>query len=59
MKKYIGLLVCAVSLAVPSFAAEHIVSRSVKTAAKDTYKVTKVSADKGCKATKSAVKFVF
>jgi hypothetical protein len=30
MKKCVGLLVCVVGLSVPSFAAEHLVSRSVK-----------------------------
>ena len=44
MKKCVGLLVCVVGLSVPSFAAEHLVSRSVKVVANDTYKVTKVSA---------------
>jgi hypothetical protein len=59
MKKYIGVIVCAVAFSVPSFAAEHLVSRSVKLMAKDTYKVTKVAAEKGAKATESVVKFVF
>ena len=59
MKNYIGLLVCVMGLSVPTFAAEHLVSRSVKVVAKDTYKVTKVSAEKTGKAVKSAVKFVF
>jgi len=59
MKTYIALLVCALYLSAPSFAAEHIVSRSVKVVAKDTYKATKVSAEKGGKVTVAAVKFVF
>jgi hypothetical protein len=59
MKKYIGLLVCAMSLSVSSFAGEHLVTKSVKVAAKDTYKVTKVSAEKTGKAAEAAVKFVF
>jgi hypothetical protein len=59
MKRYFGVLVCALGLSVPSFAAEHLVSRSVKVVAKDTYKVTKGSTEKAAKATESVVKFVF
>jgi hypothetical protein len=59
MKPQIGLLVCALSLSAPSFAAEHIMSRSVKVAAKDTYKATKISAEKISKAAEAVIKFVF
>jgi hypothetical protein len=44
---------------IPSFAGEHLVTRSVKGVAKGTYKVTTVSAEKTGKAAESAVKFVF
>ena len=59
MKTQIALLVCALSLSAPSFAAEHIVSRSIKVVAKDTYKATKFSAERVSKAAETAVKFVF
>jgi hypothetical protein len=59
MKTYVVLFFCALSLSAPSFAAEHIVGRSVKVVSRDTYKVTKVSAENGGKAAAAAVKFVF
>ena len=59
MRKYIGPFILAACFSAPSFAAEHLVTRSVKTVAKDSFKVTKVSAEKGGKATEAVAKFVF
>jgi hypothetical protein len=59
MKKYMAVFIFAMALAAPSFAAEHVITRSVKVVAKDTYKVVKYPAEKAGKGTEAAVKFVF
>lgn len=59
MKKYLGVLIFAVGLAAPSFAAEHLVTRSVKVVAKDIYKVTKTTAKDTGRGTGAALKFLF
>jgi hypothetical protein len=43
MKKLLVLLAICLSVSVPSFGAEHLVTHSAKVAGKDTYKVTKYS----------------
>lgn len=60
MKKFSAVVFLAICLAesVPSFAAEHIVSRSAKVVARDTYRGARYSAKETGKATKSVVKFV-
>jgi hypothetical protein len=60
MKKISALVFLALCLAesVPSFGAEHMVSRSAKVVAKDTYSGAKYSVKEAGKATKSFVKFV-
>lgn len=60
MKKVSALVFLALCLAesVPSFAAEHVVTRSAKVAAKDTYRGAKYSVKETGKATKSFVKFI-
>ena len=60
MKKFSALVFLAFCLAeaVPSFAAEHIVTRSVKVVGKDTYHGAKYSVEEAAKATKSVIKFV-
>ena len=55
MKRLIAVVALCLSVSVPSFAAEHAVSRSVKTASKDTYKAAKTSV----KETGKLFKFVF
>jgi uncharacterized GH25 family protein len=55
MKKLLVLLAICLSVSVPSFAAEHIVSHSAKAAGKDTYKAAKYSV----KETGKFLKFVF
>ncbi len=55
MKKLFAVAVLAMCVAVPSFAAEHVVGHSVKVTGKETYKAAK---DTG-KAGKAVVKFLF
>lgn len=55
MKRLLAVLTLCLSFSLPSFAAEHVVTRSVKTAGKDTYKAAKVCA----KETGKLLKFVF
>jgi hypothetical protein len=59
MKKLFAVAVLAMSVAVPSFAAEHVVGHSVKVAGKETYKGAKASAKETGKAGKAVVKFLF
>lgn len=59
MKKLITLCAFALYVSAPSFAAEHILSRSAKAVGKVTYKGTKVTAVDTAKATDAVVKFVF
>ena len=60
MKKFSALVFLALCLAesVPSFGVEHIVSRSAKVVARDTYSGAKYSVKETGKATKSVVKFI-
>ena len=55
MRKLMTVFVLCLAVSVPSFGAEHVVSHSVKTASKDTYKAAQYSA----KATGKFLKFVF
>jgi hypothetical protein len=55
MKKLITVFAVCLSLSLPSFGAEHLVSRSAKAAGKDTYKVTKYSVKKTGKVLKSVL----
>jgi hypothetical protein len=59
MKKLFAVAVLAMCVAVPSFAAEHVVGHSVKVTGKETYKAAKVSAKETGKAGKAVVKFLF
>ncbi len=59
MKKLLALVVLALSVSVPSFGAEHVVSRSAKVAGKESYKAAKLSATKADHAGKAVVKFIF
>jgi hypothetical protein len=59
MKKGISLIVFVLCLAAPSFAAEHLLSRSVKVVAEDSYRVVKTPVKDAGKTTAAAVKFVF
>jgi hypothetical protein len=59
MKKLISLCVFALCVSGPSFGAEHLLSRSAKVVGKDTYKVTKTSAEDAGKAGEAVLKFVF
>jgi uncharacterized GH25 family protein len=58
MKKALVLLTLSLCMAAPSFAAEHVVTHSVKVAGKDSYKVAAVSVKDAGKAGKAVVKFV-
>lgn len=55
VKKLIAVLALCLAVSVPSFGAEHVVSRSAKAAGKDTYKAAKYSVKK----TGKALKFLF
>lgn len=55
MKKALAVLALCLAASVPSFGAEHVVTRSAKAVAKDTYKAAKVSV----KETGKALKFLF
>jgi hypothetical protein len=59
MKKLFALAVLCLSMSVPSFGAEHVVSHSAKLAGKESYKAAKFSAKEADKAGKAIVKFVF
>jgi hypothetical protein len=59
MKKFFTLVVLSLSISLPSFAAEHVVSHSAKVAGKDSYKAATFSAKKAGKAGKRFLKFVF
>ena len=59
MKKLISLCVFALCVSAPSFAAEHIVSRSAKVLGKDSYKVTKTSVVDLGRGGDAVLKFVF
>jgi len=59
MKKLISLGVLALCVSAPSFAAEHILSRSAKGVGKASYKVTKTSLDDLGKGGGTVLKFVF
>ena len=59
MKKLFALALLALSMTVPSFGAEHVVTRSAKSAGKESYKAAKFSAKEADKARKAIVKFVF
>jgi hypothetical protein len=59
MKKLISLCVFALCVSAPSFAAEHLVSRSTKVVAKGSYKVTKTSVVDLGKGGDAVLKFVF
>jgi uncharacterized GH25 family protein len=55
MKKLLALLAVCLAVSVPSFGAEHLVSRSAKVAGKDSYKAAKYSV----KETGKFLKFMF
>ena len=59
MKKLITLCAFALCVSAPSFAAEHILSRSAKAVGRATDKVTKVTVADTAKAADATVKFVF
>ena len=59
MKKPFAVALLALSVSVPLFGAEHVVSRSAEVAAKESYKAAKFSARKADKAGRAIVKFVF
>jgi hypothetical protein len=60
MKKLmaVGLFALSLAMSVPSFGAEHVISRSAKSVGKDSYKAAAYSAKETGKATKAAVKFI-
>ena len=59
MKKILTLVVLALLISLPSFGAEHVVSRSAKVAAKDSYKAATNSAKGVGKTGKAIWKFAF
>jgi len=59
MKKLFALALLALSMTIPSFGAEHVVSRSAKAAGKEAYRAAKLSARKADKAGKAIVKSIF
>ena len=60
MKKVISVLVFAMCVsAAPSFGAEHLLGRSTKVVAKDSYRVVKTPVEDTGKATAAVAKFVF
>ncbi len=59
MKRLLVLVVLAVSVSVPLFGAEHVVTRSAKVAGKESYKAAKLSATKADDAGKAVMKFLF
>ena len=58
VKKLSALAVFSLCMAAPSFAAEHLVTRSIKVAGKDSYQAVTVSAKDAGKAGKAAVRLV-
>ena len=58
MKNVLAVVILAICVAVPSFAAD-VVGHSVKVTGKETYKAAKVSAKDTAKAGKAVVKFLF
>jgi uncharacterized GH25 family protein len=58
MKKVSALVILSLCMAVPSFAAEHVVTHSAKVIGKDSYKAAAVSVKDAGKAGKAAVRFV-
>ena len=58
MNKLFAVIVLALSVSVPSFGGQHVVTRSAKVAGKGTYKAAKVSA-KGADKTAKAIKKLF
>jgi hypothetical protein len=59
MKKLISLCIFALCVSAPSFAAEHILSRSAKVVGKDSYKVTKTSLEGLGRGGDAVLNFVF
>ena len=59
MKKFFTLVVLSLSISLPSFGAEHVLSHSAKVAAKDSYKAATYSAKGVGKAGKAIWKFAF
>ena len=59
MKKLISVVVFALCISAPSFAAEHILSRSAKVVGKDSYKVMKTSVQDVGKGGEAVLKFLF
>ena len=59
MKKLISFCVLALCVSAPSFAAEHLLSRSAKVVAKGSYKVTKTSLEDLGKGGGAVLRFVF
>ena len=59
MKKLFALVVLALPLSIPSFGAEHVITRSARVAGKESYKAAKLSATKADDAGKAVVKFLF
>jgi hypothetical protein len=55
MKKFLGMVAICLSVSLPSFGAEHLVSHSAKAVGKGTYKAAHFSA----KETGKFLKFVF
>ena len=58
MKNVFAVVILAICVAVPSFAAD-VVGHSVKATGKETYKAAKVSVKDTAKASKAVVKFLF
>ena len=59
MKKLLAVLALAVTVSVPSFGAEHIITHSAKVAGKDSYKAAKYSANRVDEAGKTVARFLF
>jgi len=59
MKKLFTLVVLSLTISLPSFGAEHVVSHSAKVAGKDSYKAAAFSAKGVGKAGKAIWKFAF
>ena len=59
MKKFFTLVVLSLSISLPSFAAEHVVSHSAKVAGKESYKAATFSVKEASKAGKAFFKFAF
>ena len=59
MKKLLAVLALALTLSVPSFGAEHFITRSAKVAGKDCYKTAKYSATKADEAGRAVMRFLF